>query len=146
MFRHLRLVVMAASVLGCGDSLTCDQSFLLNDPSGRWSGVLARVESDCAGASRGTQFAFEHNVSVECVDSTDSELLLLNEEGLQFSETSSSILGGGFFVVENEQASAIIEISYDNFDGDFADVTEKVRLYSSGRIVCSERYTGQARR
>ncbi len=132
--------------VGCGNPIDCDYDYTFNDPSGRWSGTLVRVESDCGSASKGAQFNFEHDISLECSSATDTDIYLYNEENLEFKETSSSIFGGGSFTVQNERSGVTTDITYDGFDGRLADVTQKIRVYSDGKIVCSELFKGEARR
>ena len=130
---------------GCGNS-DCTLPLTSIDPSGQWKGTLVRTESDCASESHGAQFSFDHFVSLQCVGSNDSQVYLLNEDSIEFKETSFSSLGGGSFSVQSQRDNQTIDISYDNFDGSLADVTERIRRYSKGKIVCSEKYEGQARR
>lgn len=123
------------------------RSFLLFDPSGQWTGTLLQQESDCSSqVSRGAQFAFSHDVSFGCDLQDESVLYLFNEDSLNFTETSFSALGGGSFTVQSQGDNLTIDISYGNADGSLADVTERIRVYSNGKILCSEKYTGQARR
>ena len=133
------------SLAACGDDDSCVIRSLINDPSGRWSGSLARVESDCA-ESRGPSLSATHDVSFNCILSDKSEVELTNEEGLPFNERSFSSLGGGSFEVISENSQLRENIRYDNFDGDLADVEQKIRVYRNGEIVCSELYRGQLRR
>ena len=131
---------------GCGGGSNCDLSSFPLDPTGRWAGVMVRVESDCGDDSRGEEFSFEHSVSQECIGD-DSVIKLENEDLRDFVETdSSSFFGDGSFSVGHESTNIVIDISYDNYDGSIADVTQKIRLYDGGRIRCSERYRGQARK
>lgn len=130
---------------GCGSG-DCTLPLTSIDPSGQWKGTLVRTESDCGSESHGAQFSFDHFVSLQCVGSNDSQVYLLNEDSIEFKETSFSSLGGGSFSVQSQRDNQTIDISYDNFDGSLADVTEKIRRYSNGKIVCSEKYVGQARR
>lgn len=132
--------------LGCGGSSDCDPLLNVQDPSGQWKGVLQRKESDCGAASRGATFSFDHQVSLDCNSNGDARVTLFNEDNLEFSETSFSTLGGGSFSVQNREIAVTIDISYDNFDGSLADVTETIRVYANGKIVCSEKYAGSARR
>lgn len=137
---------IALLLSGCGDSGSCSSDFLLNDPSGRWVGVLARIESDCGTDTYGSQLNVDHDVSTQCNTRDESAIVLYNEDNLEFTETSYSSLGGGSFAVQNESVNITTDIEYDNFEGELADVTQKVRRYSNGRIVCSEKYVGEARR
>ena len=140
-------LIAACFLTSCGDSSSCQPIVSAFDPSGQWTGTLVQQESDCSSqVSRGAQFAFSHDVSFGCNSQDESELYLLNEDGLNFSETSFSALGGGSFAVQSQGDNLTIGISYDNADGSLADVTEKIRVYSNGKILCSEKYTGQARR
>jgi hypothetical protein len=107
---------------------------------------MIREESDCGNLTRGEQFSFDHDVSSRCDVDDDSTIYLINEDGREFQETSSSSIGGGSFAVQYEGRDITIDISYDNYDGSLADVTEKIRQYENGRLVCSERYKGQARK
>lgn len=136
---------LIALLQGCGSS-DCTLPLTSLDPSGQWKGTLVRTESDCGSESHGAQFSFDHFVSLQCVRSNDSQVYLLNEDNIEFKETSFSTLGGGSFSVQSQRNNQTIDISYDNFDGSLADVTEKIRRYSNGKIVCSEKYQGQARR
>lgn len=133
------------SLAACGDDDSCVIRSLINDPSGRWSGRLERVESDCS-QSRGTSLSVTHDVSLNCILSDRSEVVLSNEEGLEFNERSFSSLGGGSFEVSSESSRLRVNIRYDNFDGSLADVEQKIRNYRNGEIVCSELYRGQLRR
>jgi hypothetical protein len=133
---------------GCGGSGDCNSlSGVLNaDPSGRWTGVMSRQESDCGILSRGAQFSFDHYVSSEC-NNSDLQVSLRDEDNREFRQTSgSSFLGDGSFAVQYEGSDITIDISYDNYDGSLADVTQKIRLYVDGKLRCSERYKGQARK
>ena len=130
---------------GCGSS-DCTLPLTSIDPSGQWKGTLVRTESDCGSESHGAQFSFDHFVSLQCVGSNDSQVYLLNEDSIEFKETSFSSLGGGSFSVQSQRDNQTLDISYDDFDGSLADVTERIRRYSNGKIVCSEKYEGQARR
>jgi hypothetical protein len=129
----------------CGGS-DCTLPVTSVDPSGQWKGTLVRRESDCGSNTRGIQFSFDHFLSLQCVGNDDSQVYLLNEDNIEFKETSYSLIGGGSFSVESLRDNETIDISYDNFDGSLADVTEKIRRYSNGKILCSEKYEGQARR
>ena len=129
----------------CGGS-DCTLPVTSIDPSGQWKGTLVRLESDCGSNTRGIQFSFDHFVSLQCVGSNDSQVYLLNEDTIEFKETSYSLLGGGSFSVDSQRENETIDISYDNFDGSLADVTQKIRRYRNGKILCSEKYQGQARR
>ena len=143
----MALVPILGALAGCGSSGDCSNDYTFNDPSGQWSGVLARVESDCGSNSKGPQFPFTHYVSVQCDAGTESTIYLYNEQNLEFRQTSSvSGIGGGSFTAQYEGDTTTIDISYDNYDGNLADVTEKIRVYANGRILCSEKYAGQARR
>lgn len=145
---RLRMTLILGVVValgGCGDDDSCVVRSLINDPSGRWSGQLERVETDCS-ESRGTSLSASHDVSFNCILSDKSEVELTNEEGLRFSERSFSSLGGGSFEVISESSQLRVNIRYDNFDGDLADVEQKIRVYRNGEIVCSELYRGQLRR
>ncbi len=140
------LLSLVSLTTGCGGSSDCTPLLNAQDPSGQWQGVLQRQESDCGTTSRGMDFAFEHQVALDCGANGDSSVTLFNEDGLHFTETSFDDLGGGSFSVQNRNNGVTIDISYDNFDGSLADVTERIRIYSNGKIVCSEKYTGRARR
>lgn len=129
----------------CGDDTECGVGTLFNDPSGRWTGRLERVESDCP-EGRGTAITVEHDVDLFCGVSREADVRLHNEDGLQFTSISVSTFGRGSFEVINERSRQRITISYENFDGDLADVEQKIRNYRDGEIVCSELYRGQARR
>ncbi len=144
-----RFVPLAAAcfLTACGDSSSCQPIVSLFDPSGQWTGTLVQQESDCSSqVSRGAQFTFSHDVSFGCDSQDEPKLYLFNEDGLNFSQTSFSALGGGSFAVQSQGDNLTIDITYDNADGSLADVTERIRVYSNGRILCSEKYTGQARR
>ncbi len=138
--------LLAVWIAGCGNSGSCAVGSTLNDPSGLWTGQMVRVESDCGADSRGAQFEFEHDVSLQCDSEGDTTVVVYNEDSQEFSQTSYSAFGGGSFTVERATESETINISYDNFEGELSDVTQKIRLYSGGRIVCSELYEGTARR
>jgi hypothetical protein len=131
---------------GCGGDSDCDPLLNAQDPAGRWKGVLTRQESDCATRSKGASFAFDHEVWLDCSSDGGSRVSLLNGENLYFSETSFNDFGGGSFSVQSRKNGVTIDISYDNFDGSLADVTQKIRVYANDKIVCSEKYTGRARR
>lgn len=139
-------VASLGTLQGCGSGTSCGPSLLAPDPTGRWGGVMVRQESDCGDLSLGSQFSFEHAVSAECDSDDDSTIYLVNENNREFVETSSSPIGGGSFTVQYESSGSTIDISYDNYDGSLADVTQKIRLYVDGKLRCSERYRGQARK
>ncbi len=107
---------------------------------------MNREESDCGDLSRGAEVSFDHDVSLRCDTDGDSAIYLFNEDGREFQETSSTSIGGGSFTVHYEVQDVTIDISYDNYDGSLANVTQKIRHYKSGRLRCSERYRGQARK
>lgn len=136
-------LALSSALSGCGDDYDCSMS---PDPSGFWTGVLERTESDCGALSRGTTITFQHHVSTECGSSNESVIYLVNEDNRRFVETAADTILGSSFSVRSTTPDSTLEISYDNFDGSLTDVSEKVRVYSKGKIVCSERYKGQAQR
>jgi hypothetical protein len=103
------------------------------------------VESDCI-ESRGTLLTVSHDVSLVCVGTDDPEVRLVNEEDLEFDEVSFNAFVGGSFEVVNERARQRVNIRYENFEGDLADVEQRIRIYRDDRIVCSELYRGQVRK
>jgi hypothetical protein len=140
---------MLAILCGCGGGSNCSvfTDITKPNPTGRWSGVMVRVESDCGDASRGDQFTFEHSVSAECDNDDDPRFSLWNEDDQEFRQISgSTFLGDASFTVQHEGPDTTIDISYDNYDGSLADVTQKIRLYVDGKIRCSELYKGQGRK
>jgi hypothetical protein len=141
-------ILGSVSFAGCGDNQDCVPVITVTsvDPSGRWAGTLVKKESDCASSSRGESFNFRHDVSLICDRDNESSVVLVNEDQLSFESTQLNLLAGGPFSVKSEQENQTIDISYDNYDGNLADVTQKIRNYSNGKIVCSELYTGQASR
>jgi hypothetical protein len=138
-------LLLVVGVSACGGDDECILRDIFNSPSGRWSGTLERVESDCA-ESRGASLMVTHNVSLTCALTDDPEVRLLNEDDLEFNEVSFSAFGGGSFEVINERSRQRVNIRYENFEGDIADVEQKIRNYRDGEIVCSEIYRGQVRR
>ena len=132
-----------ASCLGCGD---CDIEILSPDPSGVWIGTLRRVESDCGDESSGESFDFTHTVSLGCDNDGDTVVELSDQSERTYSHTSYSSFGGGSFSSRWSNSDATIDITYDNFDGSLADVTQKIRVYKDGKIQCSEKYAGRGRR
>jgi hypothetical protein len=143
---QLCFLVLVVALFGCGGGTDCVPSLLLPDPTGSWTGTMIREESDCGNLTRGEQFSFDHDVSSRCDVDDDSTIYLINEDGREFQETSSSSIGGGSFAVQYEGRDITIDISYDNYDGSLADVTQKIRQYENGRLLCSERYKGQGRK
>jgi hypothetical protein len=140
------LLVLIVALFGCGGSSDCGPTVILPDPTGRWAGTMTREESDCGDLTRGAQFSFEHYVSSRCDANDDSSIYLVDEDSREFQETTSTSIGGGSFTVQYEGQHLTIDISYDNYDGSLADVTQKIRQYQNGRLHCSERYRGQARK
>ena len=141
-------ILVGAAFAGCGDNQDCVPVITITsvDPSGRWTGTLVKKESDCAALSKGDSFNFRHDVSLICDRNDESSVVLVTEDQLSFESTQLNLLAGGSFTVKSEQENQTIDISYENYDGNLADVTHKIRNYSNGKIVCSELYTGQARR
>ncbi len=136
-------LTFAAALSGCGDEYDCS---MFPDPTGLWTGVLERTESDCGALSRGTKITFQHEVSTECDANNSAFINLVNEDNRRFQETSVDTISGSSFSVRSTTPDSTLDISYDNFDSSLADVSEKVRVYNQGKLVCSERYKGQARR
>ena len=134
--------------VGCGDNQDCSPVITVTsvDPSGRWTGTLERRESDCTSGSKGASLNFRHDVSLVCDRNNESSVVLVNEDQLSFESIELNFIAGGSFSVRSEQEGLTIDILYDNYDGNLADVTQKIRNYANGKIVCSELYTGQARR
>ena len=138
-------VSVMAGVIACGGDDECVLRNIFNNPSGQWTGILERVESDCP-ESRGTTLTVVPDVSLTCALTDDPEVRLFNEDDLDFDEVSFNMFGGGSFEVSNERSRQRINIRYENFEGDLADVEQKIRNYRDGEIVCSELYRGQVRR
>ena len=147
MLNHNTLLTLCLIIglSSCGGAGECFLRNLLIDPSGRWVGRLDRTESDCP-ESRATLLTVEHEVSLDCVLTNQTEVRLTNEDNLDFEEVSFNATGGGSFEVANESSRQRINITYKNFDGELADVEEKIRLYRDGKIVCSEVYKGQLKK
>jgi hypothetical protein len=141
-------LAMCLAFVGCGDNQDCVPVITVTsvDPSGRWTGTLVQKESDCAAGSKGERFNFTHDVSLICDVRDEASVELVNEDQRTFQSTRLALLAGGSFSVRSEEEDQTIDISYDNYDGSLADVTQKIRNYSNGKLVCSERYSGQGRR
>lgn len=141
--KSLSLIFLSRAITGCGGGSDCS---VFPDPSGLWTGVLERTESDCGQLSRGARFEFEHYVSTECDSDDDSVVYLINEDNRQFRQTEFDTLWGGSFSVRNSSSDLTVDISYENYDGSLADVSQKIRIYRDDKLLCSERYKGQARK
>lgn len=144
--------VIIAALFGCGSGSDCAFNFL-PDPAGAWSGTLTQIESDCLPAdSLGKSVAADHEVIAFCQydadGESDSHVELVDENGRMYHEISLNAFGGGSFSVETSKQSdgAVRTLSYENFDGELADVTLKVRNYRDDKITCSERFVGQLRK
>jgi hypothetical protein len=147
-FSCLLTACIVGNLVGCGDKTDCVPVITVTsfDPSGRWTGEMVKQESDCGENSRGARFAFTHDVSLVCDQNGEASVELSNEDNLDLTSTSLNFLGGGSFTVSGSNSDSAVDISYDNYDGSSADVTEKIRNYSNGKIVCSELYKGRATR
>jgi hypothetical protein len=143
--RSVFWLALATGVSSCGGDDECVVRNIFNSPSGKWSGILERVESDCSD-SRGASLRVSHDVTLTCALTDDPEVRLVNEDGLEFDEVSFSTFGGSSFEVVNDRSRQRINIRYENYEGDLADVEQKIRNYRDGEIVCSELYRGQLKR
>ncbi len=140
------LVMAAVLLAGCGGGSTCDTPLLGLDPSGQWRGTFTRQESDCGSSSLGATFQFDHQVSLACDGNGDSNVYVVNEDNIFFSQTSYSDFGGGSFTAQSKETDLTIDITYDDFGGNTAKVSEKIRRYAGGKIICSESFTTKATR
>lgn len=138
-------LTLATGVASCGGDDECVVREIFNSPSGRWSGILERVESDCP-ESLGASLRVSHDVTLTCALTDDPEVRLINEGNLEFDEVSFSTFDGSSFEVINERSRQRTNIRYENYEGDLADVEQKIRNYRDGEILCSELYRGQVRR